>query len=188
MDVGKRQMRERQEQYQLRHDIIGTGDIAHALSELPPSGRLYFASGVSNSQETRESEYQREKDLLLQQPDSFHGRLVYFSSLATLYTYPDTRYTQHKKEMEQLVKDNFKRYSIVRIGNIDWGSNPHTLINFLKGQHERGEEMNIKDEYRYIVDKEEFLHWVNLIPVENSEMNITGKRMKVQEVVEEYVK
>lgn len=170
-----------------RPEIIGHGDIAQALQEVEPKGMVFFASGVSNSGETRESEFQRERELLLSQ-DLFHyQRLVYFGSLSTFYTYPDTPYTAHKKEMEGLVKDNFDKYCIVRLGNISWGNNPHTLINFLRGQYERGEPMNIQDTYRFVVDKNEFLYWMNNIPPFNCEMNIPGRRMKVADIVKEYV-
>ena len=50
--------------------IVGHGDIASVLSDR--EDRIYFASGVSNSQETRESEYAREKTLLLQQEKIRH--------------------------------------------------------------------------------------------------------------------
>lgn len=162
-------------------EIIGHGDIASVLS--PKEGTIFFASGVSNSQETRESEYQREKDLLLAQDKS--KRLVYFGSLSIFYG--DTRYSRHKKEMEDLVKENFDRYCIVRLGNITFGNNPHTLINAMRAKVEAGEPLEIRDTTRYIVDKDEFLHWINLIPDFNVEMNIPGKRMKVSEVVKEYV-
>ena len=92
--------------------IIGNGDIAKIL---PNNNLLFFASGVSNSKEERESEYQREKDLLLEQDKNNH--IVYFSSLCTLYL--DTRYARHKREMEQLVK-TFKTYTIIRIGNTNY--------------------------------------------------------------------
>ena len=58
--------------------IIGHGDIASVLSDR--EDRIYFARGVSNSRETRESEYAREKTLLLQQEKIRH--LVYFTSLS----------------------------------------------------------------------------------------------------------
>jgi len=119
--------------------IIGHGDIASALQDDP--GRLFFASGVSNSLETRESEYQREKDLLSRQTRDL--QIIYFSSLAIFYL--ETRYTQHKMEMEALVKE-FPCYAIMRLGNITWGSNPHTLINALKGRVARGEPIEIQYE------------------------------------------
>jgi hypothetical protein len=50
--------------------IIGHGDIASAIIDRPD--RLFFCSGVSNSGETRESEYTREYALLLNQPHDAH--------------------------------------------------------------------------------------------------------------------
>lgn len=157
--------------------IIGHGDLAGVLPER--DDLIFFASGVSDSQETRESEYERELNLLLEQPQTTH--IVYFSSLAVLSSH--TRYFIHKRTMEEVVKRRFKNYTIVRIGNIDWGRNPHTLINYLR-THPKAE---IRNEWRYIVDKDEFLYWVNLIPEWNAEMNINGRRMKVQEIYEEYI-
>jgi hypothetical protein len=63
----------------------------------------------------------------------------------------------------------------VRIGNITWGDNPHTLINYLSS-HPNAE---IRDEYRYIVNKEEFFYWMDLLPARNCEISIPGKRLKV---------
>lgn len=162
--------------------IIGSGDIAEALTKAVKDV-LFFASGVSNSQETRESEYQREKDLLLQQDRS--KRLVYFSSLSIFYG--DTRYTQHKLEMERLIKEYFPKYCIVRLGNISWGDNPHTLINTLKNHVANQEPVEIKDVYRYIVEPEEFLHWMSLIPDFNCEINVPGIRMKVKEIFKKFI-
>jgi len=161
--------------------IIGEGDVASAI--IDKESLLFFASGVSNSQETRESEYQREKDLLLIQDRKQHS--VYFGSLCIFYA--DTRYARHKREMEELVKENFGRYTIVRLGNITWGNNPHTLINYFKARKQAGEPIEVRDEYRYVVDREEFRHWLGLIPDFNCEMNIPGRRMKVREIVEELV-
>lgn len=163
--------------------IIGNGDIARVLKDR--GDITFFASGVSNSNETRESEYQREKDLLLKQDRD--KRLVYFGSLAPFYN-PHSRYAKHKLEMEDLVKQNFKRYTIIRLGNITWGKNPHTLINYFREAKKRNEKLDVWDTYRYLVSKKEFLHWIELIPDWNVEMNITGQRMKVSQIVKKYVK
>jgi len=156
--------------------IIGDGDIASVLPDR--KDLLFFASGVSNSKEIRESEYQREEDLLLKQDQRNH--FVYFSSLAIFYSH--TRYTKHKLKMENRVKEKFPAYTIIRLGNIIWGNNPHTLINYLKAHP----EAEIRDEYRFICDKEELLHWINLIPKWSCEMNVPGRRMKVADIVKEY--
>src|SRR3989338_6253098 len=160
--------------------IVGNGDIASALKD--HKNRLYFASGVSNSAETRESEYEREKRLLLKQDKNL--RLVYFSTLAVFYG--NNRYVRHKRDMEGLIRQEFPRYTIMRIGNITWGTNPHTLINYFHQQLKAGKPIKVQDTYRYIIDKDEFMHWINLIPDWNSEMNITGRRMKVKEIVDEF--
>lgn len=157
--------------------IIGNGDIA---SVLPDSDLLFFASGVSNSQETKESEYEREIFLLQQQDYSKH--IVYFSSLAIFYS--NTRYTEHKIQMELLIKQLFKHYTIIRIGNISWGKNPHTLINYLRAHP----KATIQDTYRYVINKEEFLHWIRLIPPWNCEMNCPGRMMKIKDIVHKYVR
>ena len=161
--------------------IIGHGDIASVLPDR--DGFIFFASGVSNSQETRESEYDREDALLKKQDSSQH--LVYFSSLCVFYA--RTRYAEHKRYMEQMVRQRFAHYAILRLGNITWGVNPHTIINHLREQRRSGQILNIQDTYRYVVDLGEFLHWVNLIPPWSCEMNITGRRMTVRQIVDELV-
>jgi len=40
------------------------------------------------------------------------------------------------------------------------------------------------DEYRHLLTRDEFLYWMNLIPDRNCELNITGERLKVKEIVE----
>lgn len=162
--------------------IIGNGDIAKTLKVIDRDDIVFFASGVSNSQETRESEYKRELDLLLEQDKTRH--IVYFSSLCIFYS--NTRYSEHKKQAEACLRAYFERYTIVRIGNITWGDNPHTLINYFKNRIKNNENLVIKDEYRYLIDQHQFIHWVKMIPSWNCEMNITGDMVKVQHIAEKY--
>jgi hypothetical protein len=162
--------------------IIGNGDIASVL--IDREDLLFFASGVSNSREKNPSEFEREMKLLFKQDHKMH--IVYFSSLAIFYS--DTNYTRHKKNMETLIKGLFHRHTIVRLGNISWGTNPNTLINYINNCRKNGKSFEVQDTYRYVVDKEEFLHWMNMIPEWNCEMNITGKWMKVEDIVKVYCK
>lgn len=161
--------------------IVGDGNIAKVLKDR--EGFLFFASGVSNSRCEDESEYKREENLLLAQDQSKH--IVYFSSL-TIFSL-NTRYLEHKRRMEKIVKNYFRHYTIIRIGNIEWDDNPNTLINYLRNQKKEGKPLDIQDTYRYVVDKDEFLYWINLIPEWDCEMSIPGKRLKVSEIVEKYV-
>jgi hypothetical protein len=160
--------------------IIGHGDIAGVLTDR--EDRIYFASGVSNSQETDVLKYVREVNLMGKQ--SFSGHLVYFSSLSVFYS--DSRYARHKRNMERIVKEYFEPYTIIRMGNITWGKNPHTLLNFLTNKIRNREPFEIQDVYRYVVEKDEFLHWIDMIPEWSCEMNIVGRRMKVKDIVKDY--
>lgn len=163
--------------------IVGNGDIASVLREVDRPGRIYFASGVSNSRETRESEFDREKRLLLEQDRNL--QLIYFGSLCIFYA--ATAYAMHKRAMEELVKREFPSCVIMRLGTITWGDNPNTIINYLCNRYKSGLPIEIQDTVRYVIDKSEFLHWVGLIPSWNAEMNITGMPMRVSEIVKKYV-
>ena len=158
--------------------IIGHGDIASVLTDRVD--RIYFASGVSNSSCDDWNEFQREKKLLMEQSKFAH--LVYFSTLSIYYA--DTPYTRHKKTMERLVKDNFSVSTIVRIGNITWGKNPHTLINYLKDRIKTKQSYKAREVYRHIIDKEDFKYWVEMIPDWSTEMNLTGLKLTVPQIVD----
>lgn len=165
----------------MNNAIIGGGDIASVLHRVDPKGLTLFASGVSNSQETDENAYQREERLLLSQDQKAH--LVYFSSLSVFN--PRTRYSEHKKRMENHVRYFFRRHTIVRLGNITWGVNPNTIINSFRNKLLSGEKLVVQDGYRHLVDKDEFIYWLNLIPTWNAEMNITGRRIKISDIPKE---
>jgi len=160
--------------------IIGNGTIASVIPDREDF--IFFASGVANSQELDEKKYQREIDLLLSQDMTKH--LVYFGSLSIFQK--SSRYTEHKIYMEQLVRKNFPSYTIMRLGNPTWGTNVQHLIPFIKEKIKNKEAFEVLDEYRYVLEKEEFVYWIGLIPSWNSEMMITGIRLKVEEIVKKY--
>ena len=175
--------------------VIGNGDIASVLPDR--DDLLFFASGVSNSGKVYWREYEREKQLLLsdaviplcRMKGAQGKRLVYFSSLGILDGKPSefgkSSYYCHKIEMEWMVRHNFPKYTIIRLGNITWGKNPHTIINFFKDKILKKEPLDIRDEYRFLVDKDEFLFWIDRIPDWNCEMSIPGRRLKVADIVKE---
>ena len=45
--------------------------------------------------------------------------------------------------MEEAVKARFPKHCIVRLGLATWGTNPHTMINKIKGQIARGEPYEV---------------------------------------------
>lgn len=157
--------------------IIGNGDIAKALSEVPKfvidPNITFMASGLSNSTNVTYADYKREVDLIYRYD---HRHLVYFSSLSVYYS--KSEYATYKKDIENIVM-KCNSYTIVRIGNITWGNNPNTLLNYLKA-HPEAEK---RDEIRYLVDKEEFLHWMDKIrPNTKDIMNITGRMVNVKDL------
>lgn len=157
--------------------IIGNGDIASAIIDRP--GFTFFASGVSNSSEHRIDEFMRELNLLKEQDIDKH--LVYFSTLSQYYKDP-TPYTEHKAMMERNVKREFQYYTIVRLGNIDWGKNPNTLINYLKAHP----EAEIQKVYRHVVSKHEFQYWLGwIVPDARDIMNIPGRMVWMPDFIKE---
>ena len=159
--------------------ILGHGDIASVLPDR--EDLLFFASGVSSGLETHASEFEREVSLLSRQPREAH--LVYFSSLCVFDS--SSLYACHKRRMEGLVSKWFARHTIIRLGNITWGTNPHTLLNHLRSEISAGRQPVVQDVYRYLVDRDEFLHWISLIPPWSCEMNVTGRMVKVADIVKE---
>ena len=114
--------------------IIGNGLLAKAYAPLFADQHdvIVFASGVSNSRETSDEPYARERQMLEQAIDQ-DKLLVYFSSCSIQD--PElgaSAYVQHKLAMEALLAERAPRYAIFRlpqvVGRVD---NPHTLTNFL---------------------------------------------------------
>lgn len=162
--------------------VIGKGDIASILNDR--DGAIFFASGVSNSNETRESEFIREIELLDKQDKT--KCLFYFSSISLddNKKVGNNRYLQHKLQMEMLIKSNFKNYNIIRIGNITWGDNPNTFINYIKNKKSKGEPVQIKDEYKYIIDKQQLIMLTDNLPlIGQNTICVFSKMAKVAELV-----
>ena len=160
--------------------IIGRGDIASVLNDR--DGAIFFVSGVSNSNETRESEFMREIELLDKQDKT--KCIFYFSSITVDDMSKNSQYLQHKRNMELLVKSNFENYNIIRIGNITWGSNPNTFINYIKKKKSKGETVEIKDEYKYVIDKEQLVLLTDNLPlIGQNTICVFGRMAKVAELV-----
>lgn len=134
--------------------IIGSGLIASSLKTIDTEGHLFFASGVSNSLETRSSEFEREfsllKNSLEEYPDT---RLVYFSTLSIHdQSKQDSHYVLHKLKIEEYIRNHTSCHLILRIGNIVGnGGNPNTLFNFLKTQISHGKTFTLHQRARRLL-------------------------------------
>lgn len=104
--------------------IVGNGLIANAFNDIDDV--IVFASGVSNSTERRQEEFDREVALFRAMPK--HSFMVYFST-TSVYEQP-TPYTRHKLLMEGLVAN--RRGLVIRLPQVAGKSNnPYTLLNYL---------------------------------------------------------
>ncbi|QQV02142.1 MULTISPECIES: NAD(P)-dependent oxidoreductase [Chryseobacterium] len=157
--------------------IIGNGLIANSLKNIDSKDHLYFASGVSNSLETRSSEFEREFSLLKNNV-TLHkeNKLFYFSTLSVNdLSKQQSTYVLHKLEIENFIKEHCKNYIILRIGNIVGnGGNPNTLFNFLKSQIIQGNHFMLHQKARRLLldidDITKFLE-SNCINVNNQTIN-----------------
>jgi len=160
--------------------IIGKGSVASILEDR--DDLVFFASGVSNSSCIDENEYEREFNLL--KTVSADNHIVYFSNLGIYYK--QDRYTQHKRDVEEYIRNNYKSYTIVRIEVCEWVKTPNTILNVFKRQLAEGIEPIIQNTTRYVLSLDEFKYWVGMIQsgVRN-EMNILGRKMSIAQIVEE---
>ena len=115
--------------------LIGNGMIANSFNNYRHNKDvIIFASGVSNSRETKKENFDRELNLLENVVKENPGTcLVYFStcSVADEGREPSP-YILHKKNIEQFVIAEITNYHIFRVPNVAGVSNnPYTLLNFL---------------------------------------------------------
>lgn len=126
--------------------VIGNGLISKAFHKYNGDNNIIiFASGVSNSKETRPQIFNREKLLLLNTISSHdHMKLVYFSTCSIYDSEKkDSKYVKHKLEMESLIKERCKQYHIFRLSQVVGRSNSPTLINYLFDSISNKKCMNI---------------------------------------------
>jgi len=86
--------------------------------------------------------------------------------------------------MEVTIKKYFQNYNIIRIGNIDWGKNPNTFLNYLRNKIKNNEPFEIKDEYRFMISKEQLLLLTDNLPLTGkNEINAFGTMKKVKDLI-----
>ena len=139
--------------------IIGKGLIANLFLEEDSDDILFFASGVSNSLETRPEEFLREENMLrtalVENPEKI---FVYFSTCSVYDSSKvDSHYVLHKLKMEQIIKNNSDRFLILRVSNaVGKGGNPNLLMNYLVRSVMNGERINVHTKAtRNLIDAED---------------------------------
>ena len=135
--------------------IVGRGLVASAFRpyfEDDPEVTV-FASGVSNSSETRAGEFLREEKLLRSSLETA-TRFIYFGSCSVLDPeMAETPYVHHKLRMEVVVC-SAPRQAIFRLPQVVGTSpNPNLLTNFLYDKIRTGKHFNIwRNARRNLID------------------------------------
>ncbi len=134
--------------------IIGNGMLANSLRPFDEENIIVFASGVSNSLETKESEFDREILLLRSTVEKFpNKKLIYFST-CSIYDLSkvESPYVMHKLKVEEIISKICPRYTIFRVGNaVGSGGNPNTLINFLENSIRNGQVISLHNKARRVL-------------------------------------
>lgn len=125
--------------------VVGNGLLANAFKHYENDDQvIIFASGVSNSKETNEEEYERECELIKTVPED--KLLVYFSTCSMYdYSIQNSRYVRHKMLMERMVKWQSERSIVFRLPNVVGPTNnPHTFFNHFKNKILSGDDLSVQ--------------------------------------------
>lgn len=136
--------------------IVGNGLISNAFlqSNIDHKDHVIFGSGVSNSREKDESQYQREWDMIRK----YCGKgktFVYFSTLSIFDpSKQNSAYVRFKKEVESYIEKTCSSYIIVRLPILVSDSeNPNTLFNFLVRNIKESKSFELhKNATRFLLD------------------------------------
>lgn len=111
--------------------IVGSGLLARSLSDYVFDKKLLIlAAGVSNSQETRDAEFQREHALITDKISKYMDSTLVYYSTCSLSLNVSTPYTIHKARMEQLLADSGRNFHILRLPQVVGVVKNTTLISF----------------------------------------------------------
>jgi nucleoside-diphosphate-sugar epimerase len=148
--------------------IIGNGLIANGVVEIHNEfpDVLFFASGVSDSKETDDKQFVRERSLLEESiKKNSEKKIIYFST----YSIEDDsrqkeRYILHKKEMEKIIQST-EIFLIIRLTNVlGRKGNKNNLIRFLMDKIIQEEEINVWNNVkRNIVGIDDLVYVVSVI-------------------------
>lgn len=137
--------------------VIGNGLFANTFQSFKNNNDVViFASGVSNSKEKMNSEFQREKILLIDTISKLYSNqiLIYFSTCSVYdKSLLNSKYIQHKLKIEKIIQNNVLNYLIFRMPIvISKTHNPNTLINYLIEHIKSGKKFSLyNNACRYLI-------------------------------------
>jgi nucleoside-diphosphate-sugar epimerase len=129
--------------------VIGNGLISNSFNGyIYNKDYLIFASGVSNSKEDRDCEYEREYNLIKNYINT-NSKFIYFSTINN----GDSKYFLHKKNMENYIIDNSNNYLIFRLPNVVGdGGNINNIFNYLNKKIINDELIKVQNVNRSLID------------------------------------
>lgn len=139
--------------------IIGNGLIASLFADCDQENIIFFASGVSNSLETKKEEFLREENLIKKTITENPNKVFIYFSTCSIYdsSKAESQYVLHKLKMEQIIIQLCPQYLILRLSNaVGNGGNPNLLINYLVRSVKNSETINVHTEAtRNFIDTED---------------------------------
>ena len=126
--------------------IVGNGLIASLFVDNDDENVIFFASGVSNSLETRVEEFLREENLIKNTISENTDKVFIYFSTCSIYDSSKTGsdYVLHKLKMEQLIKKSCPQFLILRVSNaVGKGGNPNLLMNYIVKAVKNDETINV---------------------------------------------
>lgn len=139
--------------------IVGDGLIASLFYNFDRDNIIFFASGVSNSLETREEEFLREENLIRETIKENPNKVFLYFSTCSIYdsSKTESHYVLHKLKMEQIIAQLCPKYLILRLSNaVGKGGNPNLLINYMVRSVKNGETINVHTQAtRNLIDTED---------------------------------
>jgi nucleoside-diphosphate-sugar epimerase len=170
--------------------VIGNGLMGRTFSSFTEYDEVViFASGVSNSKEQNDYEFEKETTLLNDTiSKNKNKKLIYFSTV--FIDNIKSKYYTHKKNMETIIVEKCQNYLIVRLPQVvGYCGNSNNLFNFLKNKINCGDEIQIdKSAIRSLIDVDDVYKIVtNIIPkYSNQILNLKGiEDVYVSDIVEE---
>lgn len=154
--------------------IVGNGLIASLFTKHDRENVIFFASGVSNSLETKIEEFLREENLIRTTIKENPNKVFIYFSTCSIYDSSKTnsQYVLHKLKMEQIITENCPQYLILRVSNaVGNGGNPNLLMNYLIRSIKNGETINVHTlATRNIIDTEDIKN-ITLLLLDKNNLN-----------------
>ena len=145
--------------------IIGNGLIASLFTDCDQENIIFFASGVSNSLETKKEEFLREENLIKKTIAENPNKVFIYFSTCSIYdsSKAESQYVLHKLKMEQIIIQICPQYLILRLSNaVGNGGNPNLLMNYLVRSVKNNEIINVHTKAtRNLIDVEDIKNITN---------------------------